>query len=34
MHITKQKQTHQYREQTMVTIGEREVGRGKIGVWD
>ena len=29
--ITKQKQTHRYRE-IVVTSGKREVGRGKIGV--
>ena len=30
----KQKQTHRYRKQTLVTKGEREVGRDKLGVWN
>ena len=29
--ITKKKQTHRYREQTVVTRGEREGGRGSVG---
>ena len=33
MNITKQKQTHRYRDQTVVTSGERK-GGGKIGVGD
>ena len=32
--FTRQKQTHRHRKQTMVTKGERGVGRDKLGVWD
>ena len=32
MYRTKQKQTYRYREQIIVTSGEREEDRGKMGV--
>ena len=32
MYRTKQKHTYRYREQIMVTSGEREEDRGKIGI--
>ena len=32
MNITKHKKTHKYREQTVITCGEREGRRGKIGL--
>ena len=31
---TKQKQTHRYREQTVVAQGEWEWGRDGVGVWN
>ena len=34
MNIKKQKQTHRYSKQTLLTSGEREVGKGKLGVED
>ena len=30
----KQKQTHGHKKQAVVTKGERELGRDKLGVWD
>ena len=33
MNTAKKKQTHRYKE-PVLTSGEREVGRSKIGVWD
>ena len=30
----KQKQTHRYRKQFVVTKGEREGSKDKLGVWD
>ena len=32
--FTKQKQTHRYRNKLVVTEGEREGRRDKLGVWD
>ena len=29
---TKKKQTHRYRSQAMAAIGEREMGKGRIGL--
>ena len=32
--LTKQKQTHRHKKQTVVTKKERRWGRDKLGVWD
>ena len=32
--IKQNRNRHRYREQTLVTSGEREERRGKLGVWD
>ena len=34
MYITKQKQTHRYREQTGHYQGGERIDRGEIGGWD
>ena len=34
MNVSKPKQTHRYREEANGYHGEKDEGRGKIGVWD